>query len=261
MTILDKIIRVKEVEVEKLKLSTSIAELEKGEFYDRKTLSLKQSLIESENFGIIAEFKRESPSKGTINSLSSLFDVTSGYEAAEAAGVSVLTDKQFFSGSNADLIQARKTISIPILRKDFIIDEIQILEAKSIGADAILLIASVLTKEKVDVLAKYAKSLGLEILFEIHNEKELEKLSSFVDIVGVNNRDLTIFTTDIENSVRLTNLIPKEFVKISESGIHSGKDIKYLKQFGYTGFLIGENFMKTSNPGLECMQFIEKLKL
>lgn len=260
MNILDTIVAAKRLEVAECRKKTSTRELEAQIFFDRTTISLKSRLLQPASSGIIAEFKRKSPSKGVINDRFAPEDVTFAYQEAGVAGVSILTDGPFFGGSADDLIAARERLSTPILRKEFIIDEYQILEAKALGADLILLIAAILDKKEVKAFASLAKSLGLEILFEVHDQDELEKVCEEVTFVGVNNRNLKTFVVDIQQSVSLTELIPSEFLKISESGIDSVESIKMLKQVGYHGFLIGENFMKTDDPGEACKNFISKLR-
>ena len=259
MNILDKIVADKKQFVKKVKSTTSILELEKSSFFDRKILSFSESI--KNKSGIIAEFKRQSPSKGIINNTSKITDVTKDYENAGASCLSILTDNKYFGGKTEDIISVRNLIKIPILRKEFIIDFFQIAEAKAIGADAILLIASVLTENEVLNFSKYAKSLGLEILLEIHNESELNHINQYIDCVGVNNRNLKDFSVSIENSIKLSDKIPDEFVKISESGISSIDAINELKKYGFQGFLIGENFMKTDNPGEACKKLISELAI
>jgi indole-3-glycerol phosphate synthase len=260
MNILDKIIETKKTEVAGQKRIVSLEQLEKYPLFNRKCNSLKASLLKTGSSGIIAEFKQKSPSKGEINFKVKVEEVTKDYANAGVAGISVLTDTEYFGGILENLVIARKTNpEIPILRKDFMIDPYQIFEAKAHGADVILLIAACLEKEQAELLAKKAKELGMEVLMEFHNAEELEKVNDFVDIVGVNNRDLKTFTMNIETSVRLSKLIPDKFVKISESGIDSAKTIHYLRENGFKGFLIGETFMKTENPGEACRKFIEEL--
>ncbi|MBN2520378.1 MAG: indole-3-glycerol phosphate synthase TrpC [Bacteroidales bacterium] len=258
MAILNKIVEYKKNEVNDRKSKISISQLENYEFYKRIPYSLKENIIVKKP-GIIAEFKRKSPSKGIINDKVKVEEVTSEYVAAGVAGISVLTDSEFFGGKNEDLILARKTNQIPILRKDFIIDEYQIIEAKAIGADVILLIASILEKKRIEELAFFAKNLGLEVLFEIHSKKEIEKINKYVDIVGVNNRNLDTFEVNVNTSIELFDVIPNKFVKISESGISNIQNIKLLMDRGFQGFLIGENFMKTINPGKACEEYIKKI--
>ncbi len=260
MNILDKIIATKKADLANQKKVISIYELEKYPLSNRKCNSLKTNLLKRNSSGIIAEFKQKSPSKGEINFSVKVEEVTKGYVDAGAAGLSVLTDFEYFGGTMANLVIARKTNpDIPILRKDFIIDEYQIVEAKAYGADVILLIAACLEKEQAKHLAKKAKNLGMEVLMEIHNEKELEIVNEFVDIVGVNNRNLKTFKVDVETSVNLSKLIPYQFVKISESGLSGAETIRYLRENGFKGFLIGETFMKTDNPGEACKRLILEL--
>jgi len=260
MNILDKIIDYKRVQVEKVKAQTPVDVLEKGTFFLRQPLSLRQFLTDPEKTGIIAEFKRRSPSKGVINDSVNVLDVTRGYTAAGASCLSVLTDQHFFGGSNTDLMTARVN-KIPILRKDFIIDDYQILEAKAIGADVILLIAACLTPGEVKKLAVFAKSLGLEVLLEIHNEEELAHICEETELVGVNNRDLKTFTVDVDRSIQLSKKIPAGKITIAESGISKVETILQLKNAGFSGFLIGENFMKENDPGAAFEQFVQELKL
>ena len=258
MTILDQIIVNKKQEVEALKKQFTIADLEKREFFGRKVLSFKDFLFNRS--GVIAEFKRKSPSKGIINATADVAETTLAYNNAGASALSVLTDEQFFGGSNENLLKARRVNEIPVLRKDFIIDEFQIVEAKSIGADIILLIASNLEIKQCLTLAKFAKNLGLNVLLEVHNKEELKFINEFVDAVGVNNRNLNTFTVDVNTSLNLVKDIPNDFLKISESGIYKPETIKMLKSAGFQGFLIGENFMREANPGEACKKFIEELK-
>ena len=260
MNILDKISaqKIKEVEIKKSILPIKI--LEQSVYFNMPVVSLKDAVIDEKKSGIIAEFKRRSPSKGLINNTADVEQTTIGYIEAGASALSVLTDEQFFGGSSADLFTARKVNSVPILRKDFIIDEYQIIEAKSIGADAILLIAAILDKQKVKDFSALAHRLGLQVLLEIHNAEELSVLSENVDMIGVNNRNLKDFKVNIQTSIGLSEKIPDEFVKISESGISKAGNIIELKKYGYNGFLMGENFMKTQNPAKACSQFIVQLK-
>lgn len=260
MNILNKIIETKKRELEHQKLIVAITELEKYPLFSRKCNSLKENLLKENSSGIIAEFKQKSPSKGEINYTVKVEDVTKSYVEAGAACLSILTDYEYFGGTLANLAKARETNpEIPILRKDFMIDIYQIVEAKAFGADVVLLIASCLGKKQAETLAKKAKDLGMEVLMEIHNKKELEIVNDFVDVVGVNNRNLKTFKVDVENSVQLSKLIPDKFVKISESGLTGSKEILYLKENGFKGFLIGEAFMKTNNPGEACKKLISEL--
>lgn len=259
MNILDKIIAHKYKEVEAQKKLVPQSKLEQNEVFKREAYSLKERLFVDGSTGIIAEFKRKSPSKGVINNNVVVEEVTQGYARAGAAGVSVLTDRKFFGGSLVDLIAARQANRIPILRKDFMVDEYQIVEAKAMGADVILLIAAALSKEQIKQLATCAKTVGLEILFEVHAREELDKLVDEVDMVGVNNRNLIDFKVNIAQSLALAADLPDKFVKVSESGIDNPDVIKYLKKHGFKGFLIGENFMKQKDPGKACAEFISEL--
>ncbi len=259
MNILDKIIAQKRIEVEERKAKTSVTELKQQPLYARATLSLKQFLLDDTRTGIIAEFKRQSPSKGVINGKADVVEVTSAYTNNGASCLSVLTDEQFFGGSTADLIKARVN-NIPILRKDFIVDEYQIEEAKAMGADVILLIAACLTTDEVKRLAAYAKQLGLEVLLELHDEEELQHICEETEIVGINNRNLKTFEVDIERSLRMAKQIPDTKIKVAESGISSVENIQLFKANGFRGFLIGENFMKEENPGKAFAAFVQQLK-
>lgn len=258
--ILEKIIAHKKQEVEQAKQSTSVKLLEQRPHFSRTPISLKKSLRNDDASGIIAEFKRQSPSKGIINNASSVEDVTKGYLKANVSAQSILTDLNFFGGKNEDIEVARTVNSSkPILRKDFIIDEFQIVEAKAIGADVILLIATCLNEKELKRLSDFAYSLGLEVLFEIHTQEDMDKLPANAPIVGINNRNLKTFEVDLEHSIALAKKLPSDSVKISESGISHPETIKMLKKQGFEGFLIGENFMKTNNPSLTCQQFIDQL--
>ncbi|MGY8915620.1 MAG: indole-3-glycerol phosphate synthase TrpC, partial [Flavobacteriales bacterium] len=226
----------------------------------RPTVSLANALQHSDT-GIIAEHKRRSPSKAVINQSLNVQDVAIGYEHAGVCGMSVLTDGKYFGGSMDDLLLARASVNMPLLRKEFIIDEYQILEAKAHGADVILLIAAILSREEIKAFSKFAKKLNLNVLLEVHNEQELHKsIMPSLDMLGVNNRNLKTFEVSLDTSKSLSTLIPDDFVKVSESGISSIEAIHELKNYGYKGFLIGENFMKTDNPGKSAQQFINSLK-
>ncbi len=260
MNILDKIVARKIEEIASAKAKKTIKDLEKSLGFNRETYSLKDFLTDPSKTGIIAEFKRKSPSKGIINDKVSVEEVTKGYAAAGASSLSVLTDHDFFMGHEDDLIAARTVNEIPILRKDFMIDEYQIIEAKALGADIILLIAACLTPKELLNFAKLAKSLGLSTLLEVHNREELDRsLNPYLDVIGVNNRNLKDFTVSIETSISLAEIIPTEFLKISESAISNPETIKMLKKVGFDGFLIGENFMKTDNPGEAMQEFVKQI--
>lgn len=261
MNILDKIVLNKRSEVETAKKETSIRELESSPLFARDTYSFKEFLLDPKRTGIIAEFKRRSPSKGIINEKVSVAEVTRAYNAAGASALSVLTDTDFFMGTKSDLHKARQANNIPILRKDFMIDEFQVIEARSLGADIILLIAAILTPKEIDTLASLAKSLGLNVLLEVHNLEELQRsINPNLDAIGVNNRNLADFTVSVETSYELAEHIPAEFLKISESAISNPETIKGLKAAGFNGFLIGENFMKQPDPGLAMREFVEGLR-
>lgn len=259
MNILDQIIEYKRSEVAQQKKAVSVRALEKTGLFSRETLSLKKFLLDKSRTGIIAEFKRRSPSKGIINEKSDVVEVTTAYANHGASGLSVLTDNNFFGGLNDDLIASRVN-EIPILRKDFMIDEYQIIEAKSLGADVILLIAACLTPVEVKTLAQAAKKLHLEVLLELHDESETGHLCDEIDLVGVNNRNLKTFTVDLEQSVRLAEKIGSGKPKIAESGISNLKNIGYLRNYGFDGFLIGEYFMKQKDPAASFEKFVNELK-
>jgi indole-3-glycerol phosphate synthase len=259
MNILDNIVARKKIEVAKRKAQTSVAELEKGKFFANQTLSLKSFLQDENKTGIIAEFKRKSPSKGVINDKVTVEEVTTAYAKYGASGISVLTDQEFFGGSLDDLLAA--TINeVPLLRKDFMIDEYQLVEAKAFGAEVILLIAACLTPAEVKTMAATAKNLGLEVLLEIHNDAELGHICDAVDLVGVNNRNLKTFEVSIETSLDLINKIPKEKPTVAESGISDVDTIVTLRKAGFKGFLIGENFMKEASPSIAFADFVNQLK-
>lgn len=260
MNILEEIIQYKRLEVEERKTLYPVKMLEQSIYFNTEVFSLKKHVLQEDKSGIIAEIKRKSPSKGVINAHVSVEHTSTGYVQAGASALSVLTDKKFFGGNNEDLMTARRLNLCPILRKDFVVDEYQIIEAKSIGADAILLIAAALRPDEIVSLARLAHALQLEVLLEVHNEKELQdNLAAEVDLIGVNNRDLKTFVTDIGISKRLAALIPDHVVKVSESGIEKTETIIELKNYGYRGFLMGQNFMQHSRPEEACKQFIDEL--
>ncbi|MCX6205437.1 MAG: indole-3-glycerol phosphate synthase TrpC [Bacteroidetes bacterium] len=258
MNILDKIVARKKVEIAERKLQRSINDLKLEPLFSRETYSITSFLNDPERTGIIAEFKRKSPSKGIINGTADVVTVTGAY-SKHASAVSVLTDLDFFGGEPADLLAAR-VHEIPILRKDFMVDPYQVYEAKAMGADVILLIAACLTKEEVRSLATLAKSLGLEILLEIHDETELEHICDEVDLVGVNNRNLKTFEVSIQTSLNLIHKIPSNKLAIAESGISDVNTIVTLRNAGFKGFLIGENFMKEADPSIAFADFVNQLK-
>ncbi|MCF4102462.1 indole-3-glycerol phosphate synthase TrpC [Gillisia sp. M10.2A] len=259
MNILDKIVADKFKEIQLKQALIPSAQLEKSPIFQRETTSLASALKNSKS-GIIAEHKRRSPSKSMINQSLNVQDVASGYEDAGVCGMSVLTDSKYFGGSLEDLLLARASVKMPLLRKEFIISEYQILEAKAHGTDVILLIAAILTRDEIKTFSELAKSLGLDVLLEVHNLEELEKsIMPSLDMLGVNNRNLKTFEVSTNISKELSAKIPQDFVKVSESGISSIAAIKDLKQYGYQGFLIGENFMKTDDPGKYAKEFIQQL--
>ncbi len=261
MTILEEIIAYKHKEVEERKSLYPAKLLEKSIHYKPPAVSLKQYLTRPDKCGVIAEIKRRSPSKGVINNYVSIEKTSIGYMQAGAAALSILTDTKYFGGSNEDLIKARQFNFCPILRKDFIIDEYQVIEARSIGADVILLIAAALSPGQLQQLARKARSLGLEVLMEVHNEQELkDNLIDEVDLVGVNNRDLRNFNVSVDTSKKLASFIPGQYVKISESGISKPETVLELKEYGYQGFLMGEYFMKHGRPEKSCAAFIRQIR-
>lgn len=259
-TILDQIVEKKKQEVAAAKARMPILELEMMPGFKRSCISFKDSLNDPQKNGIIAEFKRRSPSKGLINGHSDIIEVTKGYESGGASAISVLTDETFFGGFEKDLITAREAINIPLLRKDFMIDEYQLLEAKAWGADIILLIAAILSPQQVRDLANVAQSLGLQVLLEVHTMTELQaSLGPNIDAVGVNNRNLADFSVDLRTSYDLVKEIPNHFLKISESGISDVETVKNLHSAGFNGFLMGENFMRAENPGQAFSEFSSNL--
>ncbi|REC46510.1 indole-3-glycerol phosphate synthase TrpC [Chryseobacterium pennipullorum] len=246
MTILDTIIQRKKEEVAVAKSNISIGHLKKSGFLGRETYSLKESI--NSRSGIIAEFKRQSPSKGIINDKVQPLEVVSAYEQFGASGISILTDTDFFGGNLNDILAVREQIGIPILRKDFMIDEYQFYEARNIGADVVLLIASCLSPDQVHEFTDLAHELKMEVLLEIHTEEELRHLNPKIDLVGINNRNLKDFKVDLRHSVQLKNLLPAHILSVAESGIYNLDDFNYLKEKGFDGFLMGEYFMKNENP-------------
>lgn len=260
--ILDEIIAHKRTEIvmQEQNVPASFLEdqLEKSEGI-REKHSMKESLAASPT-GIIAEFKRRSPSKDWIKRQANAAIIPASYQQAGASALSILTDERFFGGTLGDIRTARPNVSLPILRKDFIISRYQLLQAKVAKADAVLLIAAALSKEECRTLAYEAHELGLEVLLEMHHESELDYLNEYVDMAGINNRNLGTFHTDVENSFRMADKLPTDFLKVSESGISNANAIKQLREAGFRGFLIGEAFMKTDNPGATLSEFIKELE-
>ena len=262
MSILDTIKAQKLNEVAVLKSAISIAELEKFPLFNSATHSMKKAITSSATGGIIAEFKRKSPAKGNINLEANVIEVTQGYANAGVSGLSVLTDKLFFGAEPDDFQLARKNNSIPMLRKDFIVDEYQIFQSKAMGADVILLIAKILTKKQLQSYTSLAHELGMEVFLETQNEVEiLENIELPFDLIGINNRNLNSFEVSVENSIKLADLLPKSSIKIAESGIDSLATMQLLKVNGFDGFLIGEYFMKEENPATKCYELIQKIKV
>jgi indole-3-glycerol phosphate synthase len=261
MTILEKIKQHKLEEIAYKKSLFPVKLLEQQIYFESPCVSLKDYITDPNRSGIIAEFKRKSPSKGIINNYASVEKTTLGYMQAGASALSVLTDESFFGAKKDDLIKARKFNFCPILRKDFILDEYQIIESKSMGADAILLIAKILDSEQLKRLCQFAHQLGLEVLLETHTENEiLDHLTTEADLIGINNRNLNTFDVDIETSIELSNLLPSSTIRIAESGIESAETIQILRNNGFHGFLIGEYFMRHSEPEKKCQELIKRLQ-
>lgn len=255
--ILDKIVARKRKEIELARRKTPVMYLEEAEIFRRKCYSFRDFIVNPALSGIIAEFKRKSPSKGIINDKLSVRKVTNAYAEAGASALSVLTDHSFFGGRKQDLRVARKTNKLPILRKDFILDEYQVIESKALGADIILLIAAILSPQEILKLARLAKLLGMNILLEVHSREELDRsLCDELDAIGVNNRNLGDFSVSVQHSYDLVDHIPDQFLKISESGINNPETIRELRKAGFDGFLIGENFMKEEDPGKAMREFV-----
>lgn len=221
--------------------------------------SLRQALLQSDT-GIIAEFKRKSPSKGWIKQEGKAEEIPLSYQQNGATGISILTDEKYFGGKDGFITAARESgVVIPILYKNFVVNEMQLYAAALCGASVVLLIAACLTKQECRCLIQKAHELGLEVLLEMHSEQELEYAELEPDLCGINNRNLGSFITDVETSFRLAEKLPKDAVKVSESGISDPKTVIALREAGFRGFLIGENFMKTPNPGTALKEFISQL--
>ena len=260
MNILEEIIAHKHLEVQQRKELYPVKLLEQSIYMNTPVVSMCEYIMRKDKSGIIAEIKRKSPSKDIINNFVDIEQTSIGYMQAGASAISILTDSQYFGGSNEDLSIARKFNFCPILRKDFMVDEYQFIEAKSIGADTILLIAAGISSKNCKQLAAFAHSLGLEVLLEIHNEKEFHShYNQHVDLVGVNNRNLETFEVSIETSKQLAAIIPSEVITISESGISSPEAVQELKGYDFNGFLMGEAFMKYSMPHVACDEFIKSI--
>ncbi|NNK30680.1 MAG: indole-3-glycerol phosphate synthase TrpC [Flavobacteriaceae bacterium] len=260
MDILDKIVADKRQEIALKKQLISPQALEKFPLFDRESPSLSQALKQSDT-GIIAEHKRRSPSRAVINNSLDIYKVAHGYQKAGACGMSVLTDGKYFGGSLDDLILARSVVDLPLLRKDFTIDEYQIIEAKAYGADVILLIAAVLDPGEIKKFSELANSLGMEVLLEVHNLAELKSsIIPGIEMLGVNNRNLKTFEVDLETSRSLSGHIPDGMLKVSESGISNPEAIRNLQGYGYQGFLVGEHFMKNEDPGRSAEEFLKNIR-
>jgi indole-3-glycerol phosphate synthase len=257
---LEKILNNRKKEVAQNKELYPVRLLEKSIYFESDCVSLQDYLRRKEKSGIIAEFKRKSPSKGTINQYADVTETTIGYMQAGASALSVLTEKTFFGGSDKDLIAARNANFCPILRKDFIFDDYQILESKSIGADAVLIIAACLEKNEIKKLYDLSRSLGLEVVFEIHSPDELDKIPGTDLIIGVNNRNLKSMEVNLETSMKISKSISKEYMLISESGLSNPEDIARLREENFSGFLIGESLMKTPKPWETLELLISRIK-
>ena len=260
MNILDRIAAHKRTEISLKKKVVPESQLRNAALFSRQTRSLKASLLERP-FGIIAEHKRRSPSRAVINQKTPLTDIVSGYDQGGAAGISVLTDGTFFGGSLEDLLQARALTDLPLLRKEFILDPYQLLEAKAHGADAILLIAALLSREEMEALSAGAHELGLEVLLEVHDLEELERSpAGAVELIGVNNRNLKTFEVSLDTSRGLVGAIPASAAPVSESGLGDPAELRELRALGFRGFLMGENFMKEPDPGAALTGFLKRLE-
>ncbi len=257
--VLTEIVASKYVEVERARAQIALEELVAASRDMPPVRSMSRALASSKS-GIIAEFKRRSPSKGWINEKADPSKTVVAYEAAGAAALSILTDAFYFGGSLRDIEVARPMVDIPIIRKEFVVDEYQLYQARVVGADAVLLIASALTPQRCQELIGEAHQLGLEVLLELHHPSEICYIDPTVEMVGVNNRNLGSFVTDVANSYRLAELLPEGVVRVSESGISSAATVSELRKAGYRGFLIGENFMRSEEPGLSLAEFISHIE-
>lgn len=254
-TYLNQIIQLKKQEVEQAKIQQPIHLLQQQALYKRQKISAKKAIVDPDKTGIIAEFKRKSPSKGYIHENAEIDKIIPQYEKAGASMISILTNRPFFGAQADDFTRARELSTIPLLRKEFIIDAYQLHESKAMGADVILLIASCLDKKEIATFTQIAHDLDMEVLLEIHTEKQLETYSTDIDLVGINNRNLETFEVDLAHSRKLLAQLPTESIKIAESGLDSPETVLALKNSGFHGFLIGERFMKTDNPGESFAQF------
>ena len=256
--ILEKIVRHKKLEVEQLKAVVPINSLMADRRLKHDTISFKSAILQGS--GVIAEFKRASPSRVMINKAAHVKEISKGYELAGASAVSILTDTRFFGALSEDLPSARKNLKIPVLRKDFTIDEYQIYQARTMGADCVLLIAAILSAREIKHFIQLANELAMDSIVELHQPSELDKLSGDEKIIGVNNRNLDTFEVDIQQSVKLADQLG-EVLKITESGLSTDANLKLLIDAGYRGFLVGESFMKHDDPGAECKKFVDHINL
>lgn len=262
MDILTEIVAHKRIELEAFRAEKPLSVIAKEveSLLDTKPASMRQALMTSDS-GIIAEFKRKSPSKGWIKEEGKAEEIPLSYQQNGAAALSILTDQHYFGGEDKFIVKARKAgVTIPVLYKNFVIDEYQLFQARLCGASAALLIAACLSKKECAMLMARAHELGLEVLLEMHSEPELEYAETGADMCGINNRNLGTFITNVENSYRLAELLPKDACKVSESGISNPQTVKELRQTGFNGFLIGENFMKTPNPGEALRTFVREIE-
>ncbi len=261
-TILDEIVANRLEEVSNLRKASCLLEIKEKTDFATPRNSLAKTLLNPQSSGIIAEFKRRSPSKGVINNGVQPETVTRGYAEAGASGLSVLTDERYFGGNITDFMAARSANPfIPLLRKDFMVHEFQLFESRMLNADVILLIAAILEKSEISRFTSIAHELGMEVLLELHDESEIDKIDQEVDMIGINNRNLKDFKVDLDRSLKLLDRLPARAVKISESGLSDPETVDYLRNRGFQGFLMGENFMKSENPGSACRDFISKLKV
>jgi len=260
MNILETIVEHKREEIAERKRKLKVSALSDMEYFHRQPLSLTKSLRQCERFSIIAEIKRSSPSAGSIAKNISPEKLAQEYQSNGAAGISVLTDERFFSGTLKDLTCVRESISIPLLRKDFIINDYQLFEAKAYGADAVLLIAAILEQSQLHELFAASKELGLECLVELYEQQEIDKLDfDSMNLIGINNRDLRTFTVDLNHSIEIAKLLPHNVTIVSESGIQSSSDLKKLKDVNIHAALIGEFLMKSEQPGYALKQLLQEV--
>jgi len=257
--ILNKIVQQKLAEVAVFKEQKPIYQLMEEENFKRTCFSAKESISKSGASGVIAEFKRQSPSKGVINGTAKPQDVVKSYQEAGASMISVLTDDKFFGAKASDFEMARQSLSIPLLRKEFIVDAYQIYQSKAMGADVILLIAAILSPQRCKDFAFIAKDLGMEVLLELHDDSELEHVNGYIDLVGINNRNLKDFSVDTDRSIQLAAKLPEDMIRVAESGLDSPDLVRKMRENGFQAFLMGEHFMKQDSPGNACKQFISEL--